>query len=158
MKKKIIIIALICILLLPVFLMSACKKAIKVQPDTFTATYELPEKGRSISISGNSEGTPGQESQYILNITNNDEPWQDDYSVQLTANGSVIQEISPGRLNLHGNDGMQQPIMVKFPVGVEYPIGLSFVIPQRGPLLTVFLSITRPNDTNSVPTRVRQIN
>jgi len=158
MKKKIIIIALICILLLPVFLMSACKKATKVQPDTFTATYELPEKGRSISISGNSEGTPGQESQYILNITNNDEPWQDDYSVQLTANGSVIQEISPGRLNLHGNDGMQQPIMVKFPVGVEYPIGLSFVIPQRGPLLTVFLSITRPNDTNSVPTRVRQIN
>ena len=158
MKKKIIIIVLISILLLPVFLMSGCKKVTKVQPDTFTATYELPEKGRSISISGNSEGTPGQESQYILNITNNDEPWQDDYSVQLTANGAVIQEISFGRLNFHGNDGMQQPIMVKFPVGVEYPIGLSFVIPQRGPLLTVFLSITRPNDTNSVPTRVRQIN
>jgi hypothetical protein len=159
MKRNTAIISTIGLLVILLLLVAGCQKTPNIQPDTFTASYEIGQTGRSVSISGNGNGIPGEQSLYILNINNNSEPWQDEYSIQLTSNGSVIQEISHGRLNLHGNDGTQQPIMVKFPVGVEGPLGLSFVVPQRGPLLTVFLSITGQKDANITtcsPTRINE--
>jgi hypothetical protein len=132
MKKKIIVISLVGILLLPALLIPGCRKTPVVAPDTFTSTYNLAEGGRSISISGDSEGVPGERSQYMLNINNNkSEPWHDEYCVELINKDSLVQEIYRGQLDLPGAGGMQQPITVSFPEGFVGALGLCVIIPQR---------------------------
>ena len=132
MKKKIIIISLVSILLFPALLLTGCQKIPVTAPGTFTSTYTLAEGGRSISISGKSEGVPGEQSQYMLNINNNkDEPWHDDFYVELINSNSIVQEIYRGQLDLPGAGGMQQPITVSFPEGFVGALRLCVIIPQR---------------------------
>jgi hypothetical protein len=132
MKKKIIILSLVGILLLPALLMTGCRKTPVMTPDTFTSTYTLAGEGRSISISGDSEGVPGEQSIYMLNINNDkDEPWRDDYYVVLINSDSIVQEICHGQLDLPGAGGMQQPITVSFPKGFMGALGLCVIIPQH---------------------------
>jgi hypothetical protein len=132
MKKKIIILNLVGILLLSALLMTGCRKTPGAAPDTFISTYTLAEGGRSISISGKSEGMPGGQSQYLLTINNNkDEPWHDDYYVELINKDSIVQVICHGQLDLPGTGGMQQPLTVNFPEGFVGALGLCVIIPQH---------------------------
>ncbi len=131
MKKKMILYIVGALALLS-FLMAGCQKATDTPPDTFVATYNLAEAGRSISISGNSDGMPGGRSEYMLKINNGTERWQDEYYVLLLDSGSVIREISRERFDIPGGGGFQKPIVVEFPEGFEGALGLCVLIPQRG--------------------------
>ena len=53
-----------------------------------------------MSISGNSTGMPGEQSEYIITFHNNNERWQDEYYVLLVDSKSVIQEISREHINI----------------------------------------------------------
>jgi hypothetical protein len=147
MKRKMIIINIIGILVLPALLI-ACQKAPDMPSvtftDTFTATYDFVEEGRSISVSGNSEGMPGERSEYILKISNGTEEWQDEYYVLLLDSDSVIQEISHKRFDIPGNGGIQEPIIVEFPEGFEGALGLCVLLPQGERLITT-LSVGAKN-------------
>jgi hypothetical protein len=138
-----IIIYIIGILMLPALLI-ACQKAPNIPPDTFTATHYLVEEGRSINVSGNGEGIPGERSEYVLKINNGTEEWQDEYYVLLLDNDSVIQEISHKRFDIPGGCGIQEPIIVEFPEGFEGALGLCILLPQREILITT-LSVGAKN-------------
>ncbi len=114
---------------------AGCQKAPDIPPDTFAATYNLVEEGRSISISGNSDGMPGEQSEYVLKINNSAEQWQDEYYILLLDSVSVIQEISHEQFDILGGGGIQQPVIVEFPEGFEGALGLCVLIPQRGSLI-----------------------
>jgi hypothetical protein len=144
MKKKIILISTIAMLFLPAFFIMSCKKAPEILPDSFTATYNLVEEGRSISISGNSDGMPGEQSEYVLKINNNAEQWEDEYYVLLVDSDSVIKEISHGQLDISGGGGIETPVMVEYPEGFEGALGLCVLVPQRGSLIAT-LSIGAKN-------------
>ncbi len=135
MKKKTIIINIIGLLALLALLITGCQKAPNAPPDTFTATYQFTEEGRSISISGNSNGMPGEQSEYILKISNSAELWQDEYYVLLLDSESVTKEISHERFNIPGGGGIQKPITVQLPEDFEGALGLCVLIPQHGNLI-----------------------
>jgi hypothetical protein len=135
MKKKTIIINIIGILMLSALLITGCQKASDTTSDTFTATYQFTEEGRSISISGNNDGMPGEQAEYVLKISNSAEQWQDEYYILLLDSDSVIKEISHERFNIPGGGGIQKPINVEFPDGFEGALGLCVLIPQRGNLI-----------------------
>jgi hypothetical protein len=122
---------------------TGCQKA-PALPDTFATTYYLADAGRSFSISGNSNGMPGEQSTYLLRINNNAENWQDEYYVLLVDSHSVIQEIDHGRFNIPGGNEIQRPIIVKYPEDFTGALGLCVMIPQRGSLITT-LSIGAKN-------------
>ncbi len=113
---------------------SGCQQAPELPPDTFTATYVL-EDGRNFSISGRSNGMPGEQSEYVLKINSNEERWQDEYCVLLIDSDSIVQEISHDQFDIPGNGGVQKPINVKFPEGYEGAMGLCIIIPQHGRLI-----------------------
>jgi hypothetical protein len=131
MKKKTIIISILVILFLPMVLIMGCQKTQEIPPDTFETTYYLAEHGRSIVISGDSDGMPGEKSEYLLKINNSAERWQDEYYVLLVDHDSVIREISHERFDIVSSGGIQQPIMVEFPDGFKGALGLCVIIPQR---------------------------
>lgn len=131
MNKKTIIIGAVMTLVLSAILITGCQKAAEAPPDTFTAAYNLTEEGRNISISGNSYGAPGEESEYTLKINNNAERWQDEYYILLVDSDSVVSEISHEKFDISANGGMQKPVMVSFPEGFEGAMGLCVIIPQR---------------------------
>ena len=138
MKKKTLILHVIIVLVISLILIAGCQKtetSSKISPDTFDATYDLVEEGRSIRISGNSDGMPGEQSEYLLKINNNSERWQDEYFVLLLDSSSVIQEISHVRFDVLGGGGIQKPINVVFPKGFEGALGLCVLIPQRAILI-----------------------
>lgn len=60
MKK---IISLILILVFTLVLVTGCQKKSVNKSDIFTSTYDLAgaDEGRSIRISGNKDGTPGEQ-------------------------------------------------------------------------------------------------
>jgi hypothetical protein len=140
-------------LVLFMLLAASCQKtaALPLYPEPFTASYTLGGSVRSISISGNGRVMPGEQAQYMLKVNNNDQPWLDEYAIQLTSNGALIQEVYRGQLNLHGNDGLGQLFTVNFPKGVAGSLGLSFVDIQSGATLTENISIGL-QDTTSPPT------
>jgi hypothetical protein len=135
-KKKTIVISIIVILVLSIVLTTGCQKVPGNLPDTFATTYYLAEGGRSISVSGNSDGMPGEESEYILKINNNSERWQDEYCVLLVDSDSVIQEISHDKFDIPGSDWIQKPITIKYPNGFQGALGLYVIIPQRASVVT----------------------
>jgi hypothetical protein len=130
MKKKI---NLVLILVLAIMLVTGCQKKPVKKTDTFTSTYQLSgaDKGRSIIVSGNKDGSPGEQSQYMLNINNNGEPWNDDFYVELVDSDAIVQEITHAKLDILANGGMQQPLTVKFPSGFKGTLGLCVVIPKH---------------------------
>ena len=130
MKK---IINLVLIPVLAIVLVTGCQKKSVKNPDTFTYTYQLSgaDKGRSIIVSGNKDGSPGEQSQYMLNINNNGEPWNDDFYVELVDSDAIVQEITHAKLDILANGGMQQPLTVKFPGGFKGTLGLSVIIPKH---------------------------
>jgi len=134
-KKKTIRISIIAMLFLPVLLMASCQKASDIPPDTFIATYQFAEEGRSISISGNSNGIPGGQSQYVLKINNGADHWQSEYYVLLLDSNSVIKEISHDVFDIPAAGGVQKPIIVEFPEGYEGALGLCVLVPKRGNLI-----------------------
>jgi hypothetical protein len=135
MKKKSMIISTIVLLVLTALLVAGCQKAPNTPPDTFNAAYQFAEASRSISISGNSYGNPGAQSEYQLKINNGPDRWQDEYYVLLLDSDSVVKEISHEVFDLPGGGGIQQPVMVKFPEGFTGALGLCVLIPQRGNLI-----------------------
>jgi hypothetical protein len=135
MKKKIILMSIIAMLFLPAFLIVGCKKAQETLPDSFTVTYNLVEEGRSLSISGNSDGMPGERSEYVLKINNNAEQWEDEYYVLLVDSDSIIKEISHEQFDISGGGGIQTPIMVEYPKGYQGALGLCVLVPHRGSLI-----------------------
>jgi len=130
MKK---IISLILILVFTLVLVTGCQKKSVNKSDIFTSTYDLAgaDEGRSIRISGNKDGTPGEQGQYKLNINNNAEPWNDDFYVELVDSDAIVQEITHAKLDILANGGMQQPFTVKFPSGFKGTLGLCVVIPKH---------------------------
>jgi hypothetical protein len=127
--KKIKILILVFVLVI----VTGCQKESVKKPDSFTSTYELAgaDKGRSIIVSGNKDGSPGEQSQYMLNINNNAEPWNDDFYVELVDSEAIVQEITHTKLVILANGGMQLPITVKFPSGFKGTLGLSVIIPKH---------------------------
>jgi hypothetical protein len=136
MKKKIALICIIVMLVLPVIFLTGCQKAAEKPTDTFATTYNLAEAGRSISLSGNSNGVPGEHSEYTLKINNGTERWQDEYYVLLVDNDSVIQEISHERFDIPGGGGIQQPLTITFPGDFQGALGLCVLVPQRASMIT----------------------
>ena len=124
---------LIVILILSIVLLTGCQKESMRKPDAFTSTYELAgaNKWRSIIVRGNKDGSPGEQSQYMLNINNNTEPWNDDFYVELVDSDATVQEITHAKLDIPANGGMQQPITVKFPGGFKGTLGLCIIIPKH---------------------------
>jgi hypothetical protein len=135
MIKKTIVINFIVILVLLAPLITGCKKASDVLPDTFTATYQFASEGRSISISGNSDGMPGSQSEYVLKINNSADRWQSEYYILLLDSKSVIKEISHEVFDIPAAGGIQKSIVVNFPEGVEGVLGLCVLVPKRGNLI-----------------------
>ncbi len=113
---------------------TGCQKSKELPPDTFTATYVL-EDGRNFSISGRSNGMPGERSDYTLKLNNNDERWQDEYYVLLVNSDSIVQEIRHGKFDLPGEGGLQEPVKVVFPKDFTGALGLCVFIPQHGRLI-----------------------
>jgi hypothetical protein len=113
---------------------TGCQKPNEMPTDTFTATYIL-ENGRNFSISGRSNGMPGERSEYMLKINNNDERWQDEYYILLVDSDSIIQEIRHGELDIPGGGGIQEPANVEFPKDFTGALGLCVFIPQHGRLI-----------------------
>ncbi len=139
MKKKILIAYVIGALVISLALATGCqetKVSSNASTDTFDATYNLVEEGRSINISGNSDGKPGEQSEYLLKIYNNNETWQDEYFVLLLDSNSVIQEISHKQFNIPAGGGIQTPVTVEFPESFKGALGLCVLIPQRASLIT----------------------
>jgi hypothetical protein len=114
---------------------TGCQKAAETAPDTFASTYST-EEGRSISISGNSDGMPGDQAEYILQINNNAENWQDEYFVLLVDSNSVIQEISHEQISIPGGGKIQKPIMIRYPEDYAGALGLCVMLPESGTLIT----------------------
>jgi hypothetical protein len=135
MKKKIIVTGIIAILVLSAVLATSCARVPDSPPDRFAATYNLIEEGRSISISGNSSGMPGDQSEYVLKINNSAERWTDEYYVLLVDSDSVVREISHEQIDIPGGGGVQTPIMVEYPNDFEGALGLCVLVPQRGSLI-----------------------
>lgn len=135
MKKKTIGISIVTLLVLPALLITSCQKASNITPDTFTATYQFAEEGRSISISGNSDGIPGGQSEYVLKINNGADQWQSEYYVLLLDSNSVIKEISHDVFDIPAAGGVQKLIIVEFPEGFEGALGLCVLVPKRGNLI-----------------------
>jgi hypothetical protein len=134
--KKLLLASLGILIIAAMLLITGCQKAPEAPPDTFSTTYYLAEEGRSISISGHSDGMPGEQSEYILHINNKGESWQDEYYILLVDSNSVIKEISHERFIIPGGGGIQKPIMVKYPEGFKGALGLCVIVPQRGSLVT----------------------
>jgi len=136
--KKIVNLGLILVLIV---LVTACQKESVKKPDTFTSTYELAgaDKGRSITITGIKDGSPGELSQYMLNINNNSEPWNDDFYVELVDSDAIVQEITHAKLDILANGGMQQPLTVKLPGGFKGTLGLCVIIPKHAYTISVLV-------------------
>jgi hypothetical protein len=115
--------------------MTGCQKAPETAPDSFSSTYST-EEGRSFSISGNSDGMPGGQAEYMLKINNNAENWQDEYFILLVDSNAVIQEISHEQISLPGGGKIQKPIMIKYPEDYEGALGLCVMIPESGALIS----------------------
>ena len=116
----------------------SCNQGIVIEEkpvNTFTATY-LNEEGRSIIISGTSDGMPGERSEFTLNINNNAEHWQGEYYVLLVDRDSVVEEIRHEQLDIQGGGGIQTPIIVEYPEGFMGALGLCVLTPQHGTLIT----------------------
>ena len=122
---------------------TGCQKSNEMPPDTFTATYIL-EDGRNFSISGRSNGMPGERSEYMLKINNNNERWQDEYYILLVDSDSIIQKIRHGELDIPGGGGIQEPLNMEFPKDFTGALGLCVFIPQNGCLIST-LSIGAEN-------------
>jgi hypothetical protein len=135
LKKKFIWMSLGMSILAVLLSITGCQKA-SALTDTFATTYYLADSGRSISISGNNNGMPGEQSTYLLQINNNAENWQDEYYILFVDSHSVIQEIDHERFTIPGGDGIQRPIMVEYPEDFKGALGLCVMIPQRGSLIT----------------------
>jgi hypothetical protein len=123
------------LIVLSFILITGCQKTAEAPPDTFTAAYSLSEEGRNISISGNSYGATGEESEYTLKINNNAQHWQDEYYILLVDSDSVVSEISHEKFDISPEGAMQKPVMVSFPEGFEGPLGLCVIIPQRASVI-----------------------
>jgi hypothetical protein len=95
------------------------------------------DKGRSIIVSGNKDGSPGEQSQYMLNNDKNAEPWNDDFYVELVDSDAIVQEITHAKLDILANGGMQQPITVNFPSGFKGALGLCVIIPKHAYTISV---------------------
>jgi len=91
--------------------------------------------GRNFSISGRSNGMPGEQSEYTLKINSNEEGWQDEYYILLIDSDSVIQEVSHDQFDISGQGGIEKPVEVEFPEGFEEALGLCVIIPERGSLI-----------------------
>lgn len=148
-KNKAAILCLIAVLLTIILVViTGCQKASERQPDTFATTYYLAEEGRSISISGNSDGMPGEQAEYELKINNNTERWQDEYCVLLVDSDSVIQEVYHEQFDIPSGGGIQQPVTVVFPEGYEGALGLCVLIPNRASIIST-LSVGIKNATSA---------
>jgi hypothetical protein len=114
-------------------LVTGCQKESVKKPDTFTSTYKLAgsDNGRNIIVRGNKDGLPDEQSQYMLNINNDAEPWNDDLYVELVDGDAIVQEITRAKLDIPANGGMQLPITVKFPGGFKGTFGLCVIIPKH---------------------------
>ncbi len=78
---------------------------------------------------------PGEQSEYILKISNGSERWQDEYCILLIDNDSVIQKIDHEQFDLPGGGEEQKTIMIKFPNNFKGALGLCVIIPQRATII-----------------------
>lgn len=118
---------------------SGCQQspeASEKSPDTFATTYYLAEEGRSISISGDSDGMPSEQSEYELKINNGTEPWQDEYYILLVDSDSIVEEVYYEQFDIPSRGGIQRPVTVVFPEGYEGALGLCVLIPERASVIT----------------------
>jgi len=102
-----------------------------------------------MSISGNSTGMPGEQSEYILHstITTNA---ADEYCVLLIDSKSVIQEISRERIDIGPVTTVMKPIIVDYPNGFEGALGLCVVTDTHPATLFTTLSIGVKDAINTV--------
>ena len=147
MKKKAVMISIAGMMVLPVIFVAGCQETPDASPDTFAATSTL-EDARNFSISGRSNGVPGEQSEYILRINNNEERWQDEYYVLLVDSYSVIQEISHEQFDIPGYGGIAESIAVDFPEEFEGALGLCVLVPEQGSLIAT-LSAGAQNATGA---------
>jgi hypothetical protein len=136
LKKKSLLLCSGIAILAIVLLVTGCQRAPEKASNTFATTYYLNDKGRSFSISGNSDGMPGEQSEYVLKIHNNVENWLDEYYVLLVDSDSITQEIDHEHFNLPSGGGIQKPITVEYPKDFEGALGLCVIIPQRACLIS----------------------
>ena len=138
MNIKPLITSGIVLLLLCSFLVAGCDEAgftittetPDIQHNTLTASYTM-DNGRSYSISGRGDAIPGEQLEYTLNISNNDEPWHLEYYVFLIDSESVIQEACHDIFDIHSQGGMSKPFHVTIPESFNGAMGLYFVIPEE---------------------------
>jgi hypothetical protein len=143
MNKKIIIISIIVILVLPTLFITGCQKVSEITTDTFLATYSFPENGRSISISGNSKGKSGEQSEYTITFNNNVERWQDEYRVLIVDSESVIHEISHESIDIGPMTTVLKPVTVEFPSDIQGVLGLWVMTEENPATLIAYLSIAQ---------------
>ncbi len=136
MKKKYLLLCLEIAIMAIILLITGCQKAPEKSSNTFATTYYLNDKGRSFSISGNSDGMPGEQSEYVLKIHNNVENWLDEYYILLVDSDSITQEVDHEHFNLPSGGGIQKPIIVEYPKDFEGAFGLCVIIPQRACLIS----------------------
>jgi len=103
-----------------------------------------------MSISGNSTGIPGEQSEYIITFHNIIERWQDEYYVLLVDSKSVIQEISRERIDIGPMTTVMKPIIVDYPNGFEGALGLCIVTETHSATLFTTLSIGVKDAINTV--------
>ena len=148
-------------LVLPLVFIVSCQKAPETTTDTFLATYSFPENGRSISISGNSKGMPGEHSEYTITFNNNIERWQDEYRVLLVDSKSVVQEISDERIDIGPMTTVLKPVTVEYPNDFEGVLGLWVGTETHPATLIAYLSIgvqSVQDGLTSVPTTITNKN
>ena len=139
MKKKLSATGIIIAILLPAILITGCEKAEEIPPDTFSASY-MCEDGRSFGINGRSNGTPGEQLDYVLNFNNNAERWQLEYYVLLVDSDSILQEIDHASFDIAAQGGIQNPVAVTLPEDIEGAPGLCVLIPNQGCLIATLSS------------------
>ena len=128
-------------LVLPLVLVMGCQKAPEETTDTFLATYDFSEKGRSMAISGDSTGMPGEQSEYTITFHNDIERWQDEYYILLIDSKSVIKEISHEHIDIGPMTTVLKPFTVEYPSGFEGALGLCVVTHTHPATLIAKLSI-----------------
>ncbi len=144
-KRNSVLKLFLAMILLTAVITAGCGKedeARQVSPDPFTATWNLGEEERSISISGDTAGhEAGETSEFVLTFDNTrrSDTWSDSYCLVLLDRDGIV--MAP-----------QITVPVEFDASFEGAYGLSLIIPNRlQQVTTVWVGSDRQGDAGPWP-------
>ncbi len=127
----------------------------QINPDPFTATWNLGEEERSISISGDTAGhEAGKTSEFVLTFDNTrrSDTWSDSYCLLLLDREGIVMEISRDEFTVPSGLAPQITVPVEFDANLEGAYGLSLIIPNRlQQVTTVWVGSDRQGDAGPWP-------